>query len=141
MVTLKHAFRAALSLVVLVFSLSTIASSSAWADEASIAAGKKIAFDRKKGNCLACHTNSDRDDQSFHGEVGPTLDGAGDRWTEAELRGIVANAKMTFEDTIMPAFYRVDGFNRTLEKFDGKSILTPEQVEDVVAYLMTLKDE
>lgn len=103
--------------------------------------GRKVAMNRKKGNCLACHMNSDMADQSFHGEVGPPLDGAADRWSEAELRGIVSNAKNTFEDTIMPAFYRTDGFNRTLEKFEGKSILTAQEVEDVVAYLMTLKEQ
>ena len=105
------------------------------------AAGRDWFADRKLGNCLACHTNSDRDDQSFHGEVGPTLDGAGDRWTEAELRGIVANAKMTFEDTIMPAFYRDAGFTRVNEKFAGATILSAQQVEDIVAYLATLKEE
>ncbi len=105
------------------------------------AAGAKVFANRKLGNCLACHMNSDMPEQPFHGEVGPTLDGAGSRWSEAELRGIVTNSKEMFPDTIMPAFYRVDGFNRPLEKFEGKSILTPEQVEDVVAYLMTLKDE
>ena len=102
--------------------------------------GRKVAMNRKLGNCLACHMNEDMSDQSFHGEVGPPLDGAGERWTEAELRGIISNSKMVFEGTIMPAFYRDAGFNRTLDKFDGKSILTAQEVEDVVAYLLTLKE-
>ena len=105
------------------------------------AAGRKVFSNRKQGNCLACHMNSDMPEESFHGEVGPPLDGAADRWSEAELRGIVSNAKMVFEGTIMPAFYIDSGYERPLEKFDGKSILTAQQVEDVVAYLMTLKDE
>lgn len=105
------------------------------------AAGRNWFADRKLGNCLACHVNSDRSDQSFHGEVGPSLDGVGSRWSEAELRGIVANAKVTFEDTIMPAFYRDSGYTRTLKKFDGKTILSAQQVEDVVAYLLTLKED
>ncbi len=104
------------------------------------AAGRKIFASRKKGNCLACHVNTDLSDQLFHGEVGPSLDGAADRWTEAELRGLVSNSKMTFEGTIMPAFYRVDGFNRNLEKFEGKSILSAQEVEDVLAYLRTLTE-
>ena len=98
-------------------------------------------MNRKLGNCLACHQNKDMPEQPFHGEVGPALDGVGSRWSEAELRGIVANSKEMFPDTIMPAFYRTDGFNRNLEKFEGKSILNAQQVEDVVAYLLTLKDE
>lgn len=105
------------------------------------AAGRKAFINRKLGNCLACHANTEIPEQSFHGEVGPPLDGVADRWEVAELRGIVANSKMMFEDTIMPAFYRDSGFERTLEKFDGKTILTAQQVEDIVAYLMTLKEE
>ena len=90
---------------------------------------------------MACHSNSDMPELSFHGEVAPLLDGVAGRWSEAELRGIVANAKMTFEDTMMPAFYIDSGYVRPLDDFAGKSILTAQQVEDVVAYLMTLKDE
>jgi len=78
--------------------------------------------------------------ESFHGEVGPILDGVADRWNEAELRGIVSNAKMMFDGTIMPAFYRDAGYNRPLENFDGKTILSAQQIEDIVAYLMTLKE-
>ena len=105
------------------------------------AAGRKVFMNRKQGNCLACHANEDMSDQSFHGEVGPALDGVADRWEAAELRGIVVNSKMMFEGTIMPAFYKDDGFERNLKKFQGKSILNAQQVEDVVAYLLTLKEE
>ena len=105
------------------------------------ASGRDVFANRKLGNCLACHENGDLKDQSFHGEVGPALDGVADRWSEAELRGIVANAKMMFEDTIMPSFYRLENGARTREEFVGKTILTAEQVEDVIAYLMTLKEE
>ena len=105
------------------------------------AAGRKVFMNRKLGNCLACHANEDMSDQSFHGEVGPALDGVADRWEAAELRGIVVNSKMMFEGTIMPAFYKDDGFERNLKKFQGKSILNAQQVEDVVAYLLTLKEE
>ncbi len=105
------------------------------------AAGRKAFLNRKQGNCLACHVNSDMADQPFHGEVGPSLDGVATRWSEAELRGIVSNSKKTFEGTIMPAFYIDSGYNRPLDKFAGKSILTAQQVEDIVAYLMTLKTE
>ncbi|HAT86112.1 sulfur oxidation c-type cytochrome SoxX [Cohaesibacter gelatinilyticus] len=106
-----------------------------------VANGRKVFKNRKLGNCLACHANSDMKDELFHGEVGPTLDGVSDRWTEAELRGIVTNSKKTFEGSIMPSFYVVDGIGRPLKKFAGKSILSGQQVEDVVAYLMTLKEQ
>ncbi len=103
--------------------------------------GRKVFAHRKKGNCLACHQNSDMKDLPFHGEIGPSLDGVGDRYSEAELRGIVVNAKKALNpDTIMPAFYKDWGFRRVLKKFQGKSILTAQEVEDVVAYLKTLKE-
>ncbi|MFN0263057.1 sulfur oxidation c-type cytochrome SoxX [Tepidamorphus sp. 3E244] len=104
-------------------------------------AGKAAMINRRGGNCLACHEVSALSDQPFHGEVGPSLDGAGSRWSEGELRLIVANSKAVFEDTIMPAFHRTEGLNRVAEKFQGKTILSAQEVEDVVAYLMTLKDE
>jgi len=104
------------------------------------ATGRSVFANRKLGNCLACHVNSEMPEQSFQGEVGPPLDGAGDRWSEAELRGIVANSKQTFEDTIMPGFYVDAGFFRPLDGFEGVSILTAQEVEDVVAYLQTLKE-
>ena len=56
------------------------------------AAGRKVFMNRKLGNCLACHANEDMSDQSFHGEVGPALDGVADRWEEAELRCIIVNS-------------------------------------------------
>jgi len=105
------------------------------------AAGREAFANRKQGNCLACHVNADLSELGFHGEVGPPLDGVADRWSEAELRGIVTNSKKMFEGTIMPSFYRDSGYERPLEKFAGKTILTAQQVEDVVAYLMTLKEE
>jgi len=100
------------------------------------------------GNCIACHQVSALSHLAFHGEIGPTLDGAADRWSEAELRGIVANAKVMFEGTMMPSFYRTSGFIRLGDAYTGKAhegevapLLSAQQVEDVVAYLMTLKEE
>jgi len=103
--------------------------------------GRKVFANRKQGNCLACHQNEDLKAEPFHGEVGPMMDGVADRWSEAELRGIVVNSKEMFDGTIMPSFYRTANGARPLEKFAGKTILTAEQVEDVVAYLLTLKEE
>ncbi len=110
--------------------------------------GALIVGDKSKGNCVACHAVSALADIPFHGEVGPMLDGAGDRWTEAELRGLVANAKMTFEGTVMPAFYKDAGYIRPGDAYTGKaptapltSILTAQEIEDVVAFLATLKEE
>ena len=104
------------------------------------AAGRAAFADRSLGNCLACHANAELSDELFHGEVGPSLDGVSGRWTEAQLRAIVANAKAVFgEQTIMPAFYSLDVGEHVREDLVGKTILTAQQVEDVVAYLVTLE--
>lgn len=110
--------------------------------------GAIVVGSKSKGNCVACHEITALADVPFHGEVGPMLDGAGDRWTEAELRGLIANAKLTFDGTMMPAFYKVDGFTRPGDAYTGKAptapltpILTAQEIEDVVAFLVTLKDE
>lgn len=105
------------------------------------AKGREIFSSRKLGNCLACHENSDQKDQLFHGDVGPSLDGAADRWSEAQLRAIVVNSKKVFtKDTVMPGFYSVEVGVNPRKDLVGKTILTAEQIEDVVAYLATLKE-
>ena len=104
------------------------------------ASGKQTFINRTLGNCLACHEVTELSDHPFHGRVGPSLDGVADRYSEAELRAIIVDSKSVFEDTIMPAFYRTEGFNRVGKKFAGKPILQAQQVEDVLAYLKTLKE-
>jgi sulfur-oxidizing protein SoxX len=102
--------------------------------------GAKAVTGRRLGNCLSCHEISALRREEFHGDVGPPLDGVAGRWDAATLRMIVVNAKMAFgPETVMPAFYRVDGLNRVRPEFAGKPILTAQQVEDVVAFLATLK--
>ena len=105
------------------------------------AEGKKSFANRKLGNCLACHVNKDLASQPFHGEIGPPMDGAGSRYTESQLRGILVDSKAVFGDeTIMPGFYRVEPGARTAKKFKGKTILSGQQIEDIIAYVMTLKE-
>ena len=100
--------------------------------------GRAAAIDRKKGNCLACHVMP-IPEQQFHGDIGPDLNGVAERYSEAELRLRVVDAKVINPDTIMPPFYRKTGFHRVLKKFQGKTIIGAQDVEDIVAYLMTLK--
>lgn len=95
---------------------------------------------------MACHEVSALNNAPFHGNVGPSLDGVGDRWSAAELRSIIVNAKVMYEGTVMPSFYRVSGFYRPGDGYTGKAateiapLLTAQQVEDVVAFLGTLKE-
>jgi len=109
--------------------------------------GRVVMGDNSVGNCVACHQVTEMSDVPFQGNVGPMLDGTGERWSEAELRGIVVNAKVAFEGSIMPAFYKTEGFIRPGNAYTGKAaddtfgpLLTAQQVEDVVAYLVTLKE-
>ncbi|WGH79633.1 sulfur oxidation c-type cytochrome SoxX [Jannaschia ovalis] len=107
----------------------------------------RLLMNKGSGNCIACHAVTDLEELGFHGEIGPPLDGVADRWTEADLRGIVANAKVMFEGTMMPSFYKTTGYVRPGDAYTGKAaegelapLLTAQEVEDVVAYLMTLKE-
>lgn len=111
------------------------------AEAGSADRGREIAVNRKLGNCLACHVVTKLSDQPYHGEIGPPLDGAATRWSEAQLRLIVVNSKKVFEGTIMPGFHTTAGLNRVADKFAGKTILSAQDVEDVVAFLMTLNEE
>lgn len=111
------------------------------------ASGAKVVTTRSQGNCVACHQIDALPQADFQGNIGPALDGAGSRWTEAQLRGLISNAKMTFDGTFMPAFYKTSGFTRPGDAYTGKAapenlppVLTAQQVEDVVAFLLTLKD-
>ncbi len=109
--------------------------------------GLEVMVDRGLGNCIACHQVTALEEYPFHGEVGPSLDGVGARWEEPALRGIIADAKAVFPDSVMPSFYKVSGFTRPGNAFTGRAaegpldpLLTAQQVEDVVAYLMTLTE-
>ncbi len=101
--------------------------------------GRKAVVGRQLGNCLACHQITALSREPFHGNTGPALDGVAGRMSEGEIRLRIVDATKANADTMMPPFYRAEGLNRVLPRFQGKTILTAEQVEDVVAFMMTLK--
>ncbi len=104
-------------------------------------AGAKIFKSKKQGNCLACHANTAMKKQLFHGEVGPTLDGVADRWKPGEIRAILVNSKAVFgNETVMPGFYSLEVGKNPRKDLIGKTILSAQEIEDVVAYLGTLKE-
>lgn len=103
------------------------------------AEGRKSVVGRQLGNCIACHQISVLSDEPFHGNTGPSLDGVASRMSEGEIRLRIVDATEANRDTMMPPFYRIEGLNRVLPRFQGKTILTADQVEDVVAFMMTLK--
>lgn len=100
--------------------------------------GREVVIDRKKGNCLACH-QMPISEQPFHGKIGPPLFGIGSRYNADQLRLRIVNPKLLNPMSIMPAFYKADGFERVIDKFEGKTILSGQDIEDIIAYLQTLK--
>lgn len=103
-----------------------------------VANGKKIFVHRKKGNCLTCHT-APIPEEEFHGNVAPDLAGVGSRMSVGEIRLRVVNPKIVNPDTMMMAFYRTHGLRQVNENFAGKPMLNEQEIEDVVAYLASLK--
>ncbi len=103
--------------------------------------GASVFKNRSLGNCLACHANGALSKEGFHGNVAPPVDGAAERWKPEELRAIVSDSKKVFgPETVMPGFYSLNVGVNVREDLVGKTILTAQQVEDVVAYLATLKE-
>ncbi len=103
------------------------------------ARGRGIVLNRQVGLCLLCHSGP-YPEEKFQGTLAPDLKGTGSRWSEGQLRLRIVDAGRLYPDTIMPPYYRVDGLVRVAPAFAGKPILTAEQIEDVVAYLVTLRD-
>jgi sulfur-oxidizing protein SoxX len=101
--------------------------------------GRGIVLNRQVGLCLLCHSGP-YPGERFQGTLAPDLKGAGSRWSEGQLRLRIVDAGHLYRETIMPPYYRVDGLVRVAAAFAGKPILTAEQIEDVVAYLVTLRD-
>jgi sulfur-oxidizing protein SoxX len=102
--------------------------------------GRRIALAPDGGDCTICHAMP-LPQRQFHGTVGPPLDDVGRRYTAGELRLRVVDPKAINPETIMPAYYKIDGLRRVAERARGRPILSARQVEDVVAYLLTLKAE
>jgi sulfur-oxidizing protein SoxX len=100
--------------------------------------GRRIVLDRERGDCVICHAMP-LPQRRFHGSIGPHLDGVGARYSAGELRLRLVDPKALNPDTIMPAYHRVEGLQRVHERYHGGPILTAQQIEDVVAYLLTLQ--
>ena len=103
------------------------------------ARGRAIVANRSVGLCLLCHSGPIPEER-FQGTLAPSLSGAGGRWSVAQLRLRIVDGARLNPDTIMPPYYRTTGLQRVAKSFEGKTILTAEQIEDVVAYLATLKE-
>jgi sulfur-oxidizing protein SoxX len=103
------------------------------------ARGRAIVTNRQVGLCLLCHSGPFPEER-FQGNLAPDLGGVGSRWSEGQLRLRIVDSSRVNPATIMPAYHRTEGLARVAPAYRGKPVLTAEQIEDVVAFLMTLKD-
>ena len=102
--------------------------------------GRRIVLDRERGDCVVCHALP-LPERHFHGTVGLPLDNVGSRYTVAELRLRLLDPKALNPYSIMPGYHTVSGLHSVLEAYRGKPILSAQEIEDVVAYLLTLRNE
>ena len=100
--------------------------------------GRALIVERSS-TCILCHSGP-FPEQAFQGDLAPNLSGSGSRWTEGQLRLRLVDAAHLNAATIMPSYYRVDGLTRVGSSWRGKPILSAEQIEDIVAYLTTLRN-
>ena len=100
--------------------------------------GRAIVANRQVGLCLLCHS-APIPEERFQGNLAPDLRGVGARLSEGEIRLRLIDPARVNPQTIMPAYFKTDGLDRVAPSYRGKPVLSAEQVEDVVAYLVTLK--
>ena len=89
--------------------------------------------------CILCHSGPFPETR-FQGDLAPDLAGAGNRWTVSQLRLRLVDASRFNAETIMPSYYRTDGLVRVGRNFAGRPILSASEIEDIVAFLATLRD-
>lgn len=102
------------------------------------ARGRALVVERSS-TCILCH-GGPFPEQRFQGDVAPSLTGTGSRWSEGEIRLRLVDASRLNAETIMPSYYRIEGLNRVGRAWQGKPILSAEQIEDMVAFLVTLRE-
>jgi L-cysteine S-thiosulfotransferase len=100
--------------------------------------GRAIVANRQVGLCLLCHTGPFPEER-FQGTLAPDLGGAGARWSEGQLRARIVDARRFNPNTMMPAYHRSEGLVRVGAAWQGKTVLSAQQIEDVVAFLRTLR--
>lgn len=108
------------------------------ASPADATRGKAVFVQRERGHCILCHALPDPDVR-FAGNVGPALAGVGVRLSAAQLRGRIVDPTRHDPDTAMPAYFRTGNLNRVARPYAGRTVLSAQDVEDVVAYLLTLR--
>jgi L-cysteine S-thiosulfotransferase len=101
--------------------------------------GRRIVTERQTGLCVLCHSGP-FPEARFQGDLATNLAGTGSRWTEAQLRLRMVDASQVNPQTIMPSYYRTHALQRVGSQWRGQPVLNAQQIEDVVAFLKTLRD-
>jgi sulfur-oxidizing protein SoxX len=101
--------------------------------------GRAIVVDRQKGLCLLCHSGAFPEER-FQGNLAPGLGGVGARLSPGQLRLRMIDGRRVNPATIMPSYYRTDDLSRVGRPWQGKPVLSVEEIEDVVAFLATLRE-
>ncbi len=102
--------------------------------------GRRIVTERQQGLCVLCHSGP-FPEARFQGDLATNLAGTGSRWSEAQLRLRMVDASRLNPQTIMPSYYRTENLNRVGWQWQGQPVLNAQQIEDVVAFLRTLRDK
>lgn len=103
-------------------------------------AGKEIFVARDAGHCVLCH-RVDLLDAPFQGDVGPDLSNLGGRLTAGQIRLRIVDASALNPASVMPPYYRTEGLAQVGEEYRGRPALTAEEIEHLVAFLVSLDGE
>lgn len=101
--------------------------------------GRALVADRRRSQCLLCHP-APLPDPHLHGDLAPSLAGAGARWSAGQLRLRLVDPQRLVPGSLMPAYHRIDGLRRVDPAWQGRPLLSAQEIEDVVAWLVTLKE-
>jgi sulfur-oxidizing protein SoxX len=104
------------------------------------AKGRAIVVERQKGLCLLCHSGPFPEER-FQGDLAPSLAGTGSRMSEGEIRLRMVDSTKVNEKTIMPPYYKTEGLERVAANYKAKTLLNAQEIEDVIAFLVSLKDD
>ena len=121
------------------FLLTGLLATPAQAAPGDVQRGREIVANRQLGLCLLCHT-APIPEERFQGNLAPDLAGAGSRWTEDQLRQRIKDSSALNPHSIMPSYHKTEGLTRVAPAHRDKPILSEQQIEDIVAYLTTLRE-
>ena len=110
------------------------------AQPGDVARGRAIVASRQSGLCLLCHSGPFPEER-FQGNLAPELSAIAQRLSGGELRARIVDARRLNPDTIMPPYFSTDGLARVAGSFAGQTLLNAQQIEDVLAYLQSLKTQ